>query len=73
MADHATNVTVSINGEPRELEGAPTVRRTLEVLGLNPESVAVELNRSILRKDSFDSVRLSDGDEIEIVEFVGGG
>lgn len=43
-------------------------------LRIDPRLVVVEHNRSILRdRDEFDSLRLSNGDVVEIVHFVGGG
>lgn len=73
MSHEAARIKVTINGESREIEGGSTVRELIETLGLNRESVAVERNRSIVKKDSFDAARIEDGDQLEIVEFVGGG
>jgi thiamine biosynthesis protein ThiS len=49
------------------------VQRLLEDLGLDPARVAVEWNRRILRRPDLRSTVVSDGDEIEVVTFVGGG
>lgn len=45
----------------------------LESLDLHPGMVVVELNRDILERDSYEDVRVSEGDTLELVHFVGGG
>ena len=63
---------VTVNGEPRDLPDGTTVTGLLEQLKLLPRSVAVELNRRLLRSEKYPTA-LKDGDTIEIVTFVGGG
>jgi sulfur carrier protein len=65
-------MTRKVNGEPREVPEGQTVRALLQAAGLTPEKVAVELNRRLLRSDRYDTP-LKEGDEVEIVTFVGGG
>jgi thiamine biosynthesis protein ThiS len=65
-------MTVKVNGESREVPEAQNVRALLQSAGLTPEKVAVELNRRLLRSDRYDTP-LKEGDEVEIVTFVGGG
>jgi thiamine biosynthesis protein ThiS len=62
-----------LNGEPRELSPGTSVRALLEELKLDPNRVAVEWNRRILRRTEFHTAVVADGDEVEIVTFVGGG
>ena len=50
-----------------------SVQRLLEDLGLDPGRVAVEWNRRILRRTDLRTIVVSDGDELEVVTFVGGG
>lgn len=64
---------VTINGESRSLEEGLSVRGLIEKLDLNPETVAVERNLEIVKRDRFGTQQIEDGDRIEIVEFVGGG
>ncbi len=64
---------VTINGERRELAGPMTVSSLLKQLRIDARRVAVELNRRILKRDEFDDAAVSDGDELEVVHFVGGG
>lgn len=63
---------VTVNGEPRDLPDGTTVTALLEQLKLLPRSVAVELNRRLLRSEKYGTA-LNDGDALEIVTFVGGG
>jgi thiamine biosynthesis protein ThiS len=65
-------MTVKVNGESRDVPDGQSVRALLQATGLTPEKVAVELNRRLLRLDRYDTP-LKEGDEVEIVTFVGGG
>lgn len=62
-----------VNGEPREVPEGLTVAGLLELLELRSERVAVEVNTVVVRRARHAEHRLSDGDEVEIVTFVGGG
>ncbi len=66
-------ITVTVNGEHRELEGNSTLLDLLTALELDPRSVVVELNREIVRRPSLEDAALHDGDHVELVHFVGGG
>jgi thiamine biosynthesis protein ThiS len=65
-------MTVTVNGESRDLPEGETVRALVGRYNLTPEKVAIELNRRLLRSEKYDTP-LKGGDEIEIVTFVGGG
>lgn len=62
-----------INGEPREIDGTPSVAELIGQLGLDVRKIAVERNLEIVRRTEFDQVRVADGDRLEIVHFIGGG
>ncbi|WP_046175826.1 sulfur carrier protein ThiS [Domibacillus indicus] len=63
-----------VNGREVQLpESVITVRDLLEHFQLNKELAIVELNQSILDKAERDGAKLSNGDRVEIVQFVGGG
>jgi thiamine biosynthesis protein ThiS len=64
---------IVLNGERRELAGPRSVRALLDELGIDARVVAVEVNRAVIRRDRHDETILSDGAEVEIVAFVGGG
>jgi sulfur carrier protein len=65
-------VTVKVNGHDRELPDGASITSLLERMKLNPNQVAVELNRRLLRSEKYDTP-LKAGDEVEVVTFVGGG
>ena len=62
-----------INGEPREVPEATSLQTLLRLLELKEDRVAVELNRSIVKRDRWSDTLLRDHDRLEIVQFVGGG
>jgi len=65
-----------INGDEREFEPAPspfTLSGLVEILGMKPDRVAIELNRDIVPRDRWNQTTLSPGDRLEVVHFVGGG
>jgi len=68
-----TPLTITVNGESREVPGPLTLAGLLEHLELNPEAVVVEHNRRIARRAELASHPVHTGDEVEIVHFVGGG
>ena len=63
---------IQINGERRTIEPM-SLLELLSTLDIDPARVAVERNRDIVPKPEYDATSLSDGDIIEIVQFVGGG
>jgi thiamine biosynthesis protein ThiS len=65
-------MTITVNGQPRT-DVPANVAELLTSLGLDPARVAVEYNRAILPAAVFFTTHLKDGDELEIVQFVGGG
>ena len=64
---------LTVNGDPMDLQDGTTVAALLERLKLNPGLVVVELNMTILRRDELPKAALKEGDQVEIVHFVGGG
>ncbi len=66
-------IWVVINGERREVPEGLDVQGLLDFLGVDSSRVAVELNRSIVRKSDWSASKLVDGAEVEVVMFVGGG
>lgn len=64
---------IYVNGESRRVTPGATVSSLLRELALPETRVAVERNRSLVRKTEFAGTALDEGDRIEIVTFVGGG
>jgi thiamine biosynthesis protein ThiS len=63
---------IMVNGVERQAQEA-TVAELLMSLEAPPKGVAVERNRVIVPKSAYKTTHLEDGDEIEIVDIVGGG
>ena len=68
-----TELEILVNGEPRRLPGPATAADLLRHLGLDARTVVVELNRQIVRRPHLGDTALANGDEVELVHFVGGG
>jgi len=69
----AESIRVYINGEARQLPAPQTVAALLVTLQIPAERVAIELNKSIVRKREWESTLVGQDAKLEIVEFVGGG
>jgi thiamine biosynthesis protein ThiS len=66
-------VQITLNGERFELDQPLSVTALLARLDIDPRRVAVEHNLEIIKRQRFPDVVVSDGDTVEIVNFVGGG
>jgi thiamine biosynthesis protein ThiS len=65
--------TIQLNGDEHRTDERATIAQLLEQLNLDPRQVAVERNREIVPRATYDETVLADGDRLEIVTFVGGG
>ncbi len=66
-------LTLTVNGKKVELERAISLNGYLESRSINPKTVVVELNYEIPGKQEWGKIDLKDGDNLEIVKFIGGG
>ena len=66
-------MTLTVNGKTRDVPQVKTVGELLRVLDLDPRQVVVELNEAIIRRQQVDEVLVREGDQVEILRFVGGG
>jgi thiamine biosynthesis protein ThiS len=66
-------VTITLNGDSYEVSGPVSVTALLELLAIDGRRVAVEHNLVILKRAAFDETIVREGDNVEIVNFVGGG
>ena len=65
--------SVTVNGERRHASSGTTLAELIADIGLDPLRVAVERNLQIVPRSTFGSIIVEDGDDYEIVHFVGGG
>ena len=62
-----------LNGDPYDLDGPLTVMDLLARLRIDARRVAVEHNLVVVKRGAFDATVVREGDQVEIVNFVGGG
>ena len=66
-------MTIRLNGELYELPGPVTLSALLHSLDLDDRRVAIERNLVVVKRQEYPTTTLRDRDEVEIVNFVGGG
>jgi thiamine biosynthesis protein ThiS len=66
-------VQITLNGDPFELSGPLTVTDLLAQLSIDARRVAVEHNQVVVKRAAFETTEIREGDQVEIVNFVGGG
>lgn len=66
-------MTVIVNGEKQELPASSTVLSACDYLGISGKHLVAELNLEILSRDIWSEKKLSEGDHLEFIGFVGGG
>ena len=66
-------MTITLNGDAHTIAGPVTVAGLLAQLEIDPRSVAVERNFVVIKRDAYATTPVEQGDQIEIVNFVGGG
>ena len=64
---------ITLNGDPFELPAPLTVSELLSHLQIDPRRVAIEHNLVVIKRHTFETTTVADGDQVEIVNFVGGG
>jgi thiazole synthase len=67
------SLSVRVNGEHRRVPGGMSVAEMVGQLGLDPLRVAVERNLTVVPRARLADEPVADGDDYEIVHFVGGG
>jgi thiamine biosynthesis protein ThiS len=66
-------VEVIVNGQPQEIQPDTSLSDLVAQLNLPSERIAIELNKTVVRRAQWSDTDLNNGDRIEIVHFVGGG
>ena len=67
------HIPVLLNGESRQIPAGQNVHALLTLLELPQDRIAVEINRTLVRKRDWEQTQIGPHARIEIVEFVGGG
>ena len=66
-------ISITLNGDPESIQDDATVHDLLERLELTGKRIAVEVNREIIPRSLHLTTALKDGDQVEIVNAIGGG
>lgn len=69
----SSQITLKVNGEPRQCPSGTPLPQCLERLGFNPRLIAVEYNGEILHRQFWAETQMQEGDTLEVVTIVGGG
>jgi thiamine biosynthesis protein ThiS len=64
---------ITVNGEQRELDAPTTIDGLLQSLGISVGTTVVQRNDDVVARARYSETELSDGDNLELVRFVGGG
>ena len=64
---------ITLNGDRLELNGPVTVSQLLSWLDIDPRRVAIEHNLTVIKRAAYEDTLVREGDQVEIVNFVGGG
>ena len=66
-------MNVTMNGEPVELTDGATTAAAVQVLTSAATGIAVAVNGEVVRRATWESTRLADGDQVEVLTAVQGG
>jgi len=66
-------IQIKLNGKQYKLRSGITLSNLLNLHNLEPNLVGIELNNKIINQNDFNRMIIRNSDDIEIVEFVGGG
>jgi thiazole synthase len=66
-------VSITVNGAHQRVAAGLTIAALVTELGFAPEKVAVERNLAVVPRSTLAEVQVEDGDDLEVVHFVGGG
>ena len=66
-------IDIRLNGDRAQVPDGLNIQTLLHFLEIHADRVAVELNRTIVRKPDWEASTIQPGDEVEVVHFVGGG
>jgi len=67
------DMRILINGKPTDLPERITIEDMVELKGLNPDTIVVECNMLLVKRENWAGVVLRESDSLEILSFVGGG
>jgi thiamine biosynthesis protein ThiS len=66
-------ISVTLNGEKRQVPEEIDLENVIDLFSLPHQRVAIELNKTVIRRAEWPHTNLKEGDVLEVVHFVGGG
>lgn len=66
-------IKITVNGEDRDIPAKLSIKALIDELKIDSRKVAIERNLAIVPRSQYERTEVSEGDKIEIVNFVGGG
>ena len=66
-------ISITVNGEPVQIDSEMTVEDMLETVEVPPNYLAVEINADVVPREAYAETMVRDGDDVEVVTLVGGG
>ncbi|BCX79619.1 sulfur carrier protein ThiS [Campylobacter sp. 19-13652] len=66
-------IKITVNGDEVEVKEGISVTYLLTFLGFTPELVAIEREKEVLPRSTWNDEIVKDGENFEVVHFVGGG
>jgi sulfur carrier protein len=66
-------VLIKINGKTSEVSDSLSILDLISARGLRDKAVVIELNGTVIRRESWGDIRLSPDDSLEIIRLMGGG
>ena len=64
---------IQLNGNPYEINSGTNLNELLNKLKIQKNKVAIEVNGEIVERKKYPSLILNKDDQVEIVQFIGGG
>lgn len=64
---------ITCNGKQQLIDNTTTLYNLLRELNLAPDTVVAEINNKIIDRDQYETLRLKEDDQVELIRFVGGG
>ncbi len=64
---------INVNGKIQEFAVILNLKELLEYFELKVDQVVIELNRMVPEKDHYSQIQLQEGDQVELIKFLGGG
>lgn len=64
---------ITLNGKQQVIDDGSTLTQLAFKFNLSPEKIIIERNKVLVPAEAFDKTKLEEGDELEVLQFVGGG